>query len=81
MTNTEGAVTDVAAIARGKSLLDRAPKDLKLHWQGGMGEEWAIRIEATIMGSDEADAVREIIRVLSAASGPHLTEHGVTAGG
>jgi hypothetical protein len=80
-TTTEaGAVADVAAIAGPNSLLGRAPKDLKLQWQGGFEKDWTIRIEATIVGSDQAEAVREILRVLSAASDEnHLTSQGATA--
>ena len=54
-----------------KSLLERAPADLKIQWQGGLAERWTIRVEATIVGPDEAEAVREIIHLLSLASDPN----------
>lgn len=59
---------DIAEIAAGKSLLERAPADLSIQWRGGLKERWTIALSCTIVGADEAEALREIIRVLSEAS-------------
>lgn len=58
------------APSAGRSLLQRAPRDLNIRWGGAMGERWDIAVSCTAKTRDEVMALIEILTRLSDSSEP-----------
>ena len=53
-----------------RSLLERAPNDLRISWGGAIEERWSIGVSCSIKTRNELRALIEILTILNAASDP-----------
>jgi len=68
--------SEAELLAGRRSLLERAPKDLRMQWQGDAEGGWTVGLSCTVTDRDELDALIQTLTLIGDASYPRAATMG-----